>query len=430
MLRIFPTWGVKSAILNLSHMFDGLGVKTIKWRQNSPLQVSCISTRGGKKASTEVRSNPWNEASSLIIAAKSELISKFFTSSDHSSAKEILAADDFDYRLLLAKRSEKSSHLANAYVFPGGYVDLADFSAEWWTVFEAAGISRSQLMALGNHITGSRPPILTDNGLLMQHRACRAECLPPGIALRITAIRETFEETGILLLSHPPSNETWQTGVVSDENLLTEVDRKCWQKKIHDDPSLFAAFCLHIGLCPDIWSLREWWNWLTPEAITPKRFDTMFYMCCLESIPAIFPDENEVSKLEWSSPTQTLQKHIEKKAVLAPPQVYELSRLRNFSSFERLKKFALTREKEGVERWCPQVIHVNDGVILALPGDEFYDQPPALSQQHPPMLQEMREKTAKLNRMEIKASKMIAFTNVKASHGHEVPIAYPSLPPS
>ena len=53
---------------------------------------------------------------------------------------------------------------------------------------------------------------------------------------------------------------------------------------------------------------------------------------------------------------------------LAPPQVYELSRLLNIKKYEELKKFTTKREKFGVERFLPVRLIANDGWISLLPG--------------------------------------------------------------
>ena len=293
-----------SKLVDLAEL-AGFSFKTKKFWQvkimdpNSPFMASSGIPGKDELPPPKFKSNPWKEASSLIIAAKVDPVSKAgLDGKSDSSIQKVLPIDDCDYRLLMAKRSGKSSYLANAFVFPGGYVDLADFSTKWWAVFESAGISRSELSRFGNEISQPRPPIFSEPGVLMQQEYVHADSLPATIALRITAIRETFEETGILLLNRAPAARESRTNAFRAETDFGKIDMKTWQKKIHENPICFADFCLEIGLCPDIWSLKEWWNWLTPEALGHKRFDTMFYVCCLERLPKAFSDEDEVSKLE------------------------------------------------------------------------------------------------------------------------------------
>lgn len=372
---------------------------------------------------------PWKEASSLIIAAKIDAVAKsgLGLSSKSESYQKVLPIDDCDYRLLMAKRSGKSSYLANAFVFPGGYVELADFSPKWWSVFSAAGIEREKLEKFGSDIRKPRPPIFTEPGVLMKEEYLHTDVLPGDIALRITAIRETFEETGILLLNKPP--DVQKTSAFLSETIFSkDINIKEWQKKVHDNPICFAEFCLETGLCPDIWSLKEWWNWLTPQALGHKRFDTIFYICCLDFLPKnATSDDIEMSKVEWISPIEMLEEHNSKRAVLAPPQVYELSRICNFNSLSQLKEFAKKREPLGIERWCANITGLKDGALLSLPGDEFYEKPPEVNSKYLPTIDEMRMRSSSLNRIELRAPTMTAVSNVKLSHGHLTPIAYPAV---
>ena len=54
-----------------------------------------------------------------------------------------------------------------------------------------------------------------------------------------------------------------------------------------------------IECVPDVWCLVEWSNWLTPENI-PRRYDTVFYLCCLDGKPSPIFNPSEVSKAEVS----------------------------------------------------------------------------------------------------------------------------------
>ena len=55
--------------------------------------------------------------------------------------------------------------------------------------------------------------------------------------------------------------------------------------------------CRQHSLCPDVWSLYDWCNWLTPEHMGPKRFDTIFYMCILNDMPSVLIDEQEITEV-------------------------------------------------------------------------------------------------------------------------------------
>lgn len=82
----------------------------------------------------------------------------------------------------------------------GGAFENADFSSKWWSVFEQANVSKQRALDVVNRITGHRPEIITKsvtfNDYIEANEHDKHSLLPMDIALRIAAIRETFEETG------------------------------------------------------------------------------------------------------------------------------------------------------------------------------------------------------------------------------------------
>lgn len=93
----------------------------------------------------------------------------------------------YDYNLLFLKR-HKNANFAGTYVFPGGLIEKADADLRWKNLFKAHGCNEDSFTYLfpnANH----RPDIFHG----------QKNELPREISLRISAIRETFEECGILL---------------------------------------------------------------------------------------------------------------------------------------------------------------------------------------------------------------------------------------
>jgi len=81
------------------------------------------------------------------------------------------------------------------------------------------------------------------------------------------------------------------------------------RQKVEQKPEYFLQMCLDLGVVPNIWALHEWRNWLTPvfykvsePPAKPKRFNTMFYVCCVEcdSSPQTLVDEYETMQAEVS----------------------------------------------------------------------------------------------------------------------------------
>lgn len=348
---------------------------------------------------------PWREAASVIIAAKTDKKS------------------EFDYKLLVTRRSGRSSFLANAFCFPGGHIEKADFSADWWSVFSEQEVYRGHLNAL---IVKDVPksPIMTQPQILESLSKAK-DCLPPELALKISAIRETFEESGVLLATtgeeFKRNNNAGFSSLTKSKSYFPDHEElKDWQNKVHKDPRYFIELFQVLNLIPDLKSLHAWWNWLTPPTVGHKRFDTMFYIICLDSIPQYRSDESEVSSIHWLTPKEVLIEQLNGSAFLAPPQVYELARLSNFTEISAMKSFSIQRESKGIERWCANVTGLSDGALLALPGDDCFDL--ALNSDQLPSLSDMKREN--MNRLELRAPIFfpICTPSVQLSCGHVRPI--------
>ncbi|CAG2109710.1 unnamed protein product [Medioppia subpectinata] len=412
---------------------------------------------------------PWKEASSLIIVSRASLTDKVVRNSGPKSVQSTANGRNLwascDYRIMMVKRSGLSSFMASAYVFPGGKVEVADYSPKWWQLFAKLGLTRSDLEVFSSCVVGSRPPMVTEPLTVAEAKRDASEnvdYLHADIALRIAAIRETFEETGVLLLTQTPltngstigslSQHSTPMVPISDVNHMN-IDLNDWREKVRTDANAFFDLCLETSLCPDLWSLYEWSDWLTPistslcpdlwslyewsDWLTPisvghKRFDAFFYICCLESEPKVVIDNSEVTNLKWCTPVEMLEEHSQERVFLAPPQVYELSRIHNLPNFNAVKDFALKRQSLGIERWLPVISTYNDGAISLLPGDDSYPSDPDLIGKKPipdfpQSLEEMRAKTVHMNRLELRGPTCQAYCNIKLNCGHLSPFTYPPI---
>ena len=105
-----------------------------------------------------------------------------------------------------------------------------------------------------------------------------------------------------------------------------------------------------------------------------RRFDTIFYSLFLEdeSLGGLSMDGKEISHLVWSDPETVLAEADSEKIELAPPQVYELTRMAKFGEMSALKKAVLSGQSNGVESMMPVIYACRDGVLSALPGDDLY----------------------------------------------------------
>lgn len=202
----------------------------------------------------------------------------------------------FDYEVLLLKRSGKSGFMPNAYVFPGGLVDPSDFSAEWLEVFKAFRHLPQFGLAPVKQLHDTRPPMFATD------RKQFGSPIPGDVAFRICAVRETFEESGVLLVV--PSEEADADHGGESRPALTALSHRWdksllakWRSLVLENSSNFIHMCRELECLPNIWALYEWGNWLTPSrgsSMQQRRYDTAFYMCCLEEIPYTLHDQKEI----------------------------------------------------------------------------------------------------------------------------------------
>ena len=234
----------------------------------------------------------WREAASIILAAKDSASPGVVEDTDSDTPPITATGSDdskYDYKILLLQRHEKSKFMPGANVFPGGTACEADFSIDWANVFTF--ITKRDLGDIIKDLDVGvvRPPMLSRN---------RHAGIPPDLGFRIAAIRETFEESGVLLVKGARMRD------------ITDAQLDEFRQKITLDPRKFGSFCKDLQVVPDIWALKEWNNWLTPvspgqkdpQEGTRNRFDTVFYLCCLDWIPLVQCDEKETVDAKVNTP--------------------------------------------------------------------------------------------------------------------------------
>ncbi|KAK9893638.1 hypothetical protein P389DRAFT_198887 [Cystobasidium minutum MCA 4210] len=254
-------------------------------------------------------------------------------------------ADGFDYKVCLL---ERGSHISNASatVFPGGNLDPVDYEA-------------ARRFATQNSNDISSSPAENSASL-------------PLPALRACAVRETFEEVGVLLTSSeyttPPKG----------------ADYKAWRKELSKNPSFFLELYSLLKTSdeqarPPLEELIEWSRWITPTT-QPKRFDTTFFLHILpqSSIrsenPLLKADGTETASAEWSTPKEALDRCLkEKKTILFPPQVYLLTELASLPTLREVRSYAPHRRLLTILPRAKAVGREKKHLAFVYPGDPEYE---------------------------------------------------------
>ncbi|XP_052897004.1 acyl-coenzyme A diphosphatase NUDT19-like [Anopheles moucheti] len=284
----------------------------------------------------------WRESASLIVLARA---------GSKSSAERI----NCNYKVLVFKRPARTSFMPNAVVFPGGAFDKQDSALAWDSLLSA---SITQPLT---KVSGPRSFIF---------EADSQQQLDRNISLRLCAIRETFEELGILLATRVEENHRAGYGTVVKCN---SVDIAAWQKHVHDGVKQFRELCSRMKVVPDVLNLYEWSTWITPTILHKKRFETAFFLIALDALPDVLPESNEVEEYFWDTPRNLLEAHNTDRIWLTPPQAYELKRLSYVDDIDQVVAFARTKRfAKGTTPLCPMAFTASNGVVLALPGDSLY----------------------------------------------------------
>lgn len=192
--------------------------------------------------------------------------------------------------MLLLRRHGRSGFAAGAWVFPGGTVDDADRSG-----------------ALADRIDGPTPADWAE----------RLELEDPAEALAyvVAALREAFEETGILLARDP-------AGAPPSPDDALDVARRALLNGVVG----IAEVAVSRGLRLDATELAYVAHWVTPEP-EPRRYDTRFFLARVPANAVCTPHQAELVDAAWLTPAEGLRRFREEHLTLLPPTVHTLGRL-------------------------------------------------------------------------------------------------------
>ena len=243
------------------------------------------------------------------------------------------------YEIFLMRRHGNMSFMGNAHVFPGGKLDPGDCDPE--LVRMIRGLNPDQARAL------LREPELPDE---------------TARGLYLAAVRETFEEAGVLLAG------TESAGILDFSDPEVKSRFNVHRKKIHDREIALKDLTVRESLIFPLEILRPHAHWITPD-IRKKRFDTRFFLAKLPSGQTPVHDSIEMTESLWISPKKALEQNRNGQLFLMPPTLVILEEMAEIDRLEDLFSPAAPRDIPVI---LPQVRVNGDEVGMILPFDPEY----------------------------------------------------------
>jgi 8-oxo-dGTP pyrophosphatase MutT (NUDIX family) len=239
----------------------------------------------------------------------------------------ILLRDSADGLLVYLLRRVTSMKFApGAYVFPGGSVDRRDGDlavawsgpspAEWGAAFGATETLARELVC--------------------------------------AAVRETFEESGVLLAG--PAEDAIVPDTSADD---WETDRQA----LLDRSQSLAEMLARRGLALRADLLRPWAHWITPE-IEERRYDTRFFVAALPDGQRTRDVSTESDRVMWVRPAEAAEAARRGDMPMLPPTVVTLAELAEYDSVA-----AVLAARSSIRPRLPEARLADDGVFLVLPED-------------------------------------------------------------
>ena len=250
------------------------------------------------------------------------------------AATVMLLRDGSDgLEVCMLQRNLKSDFVGGAYVFPGGGVDPEDAEEDLEQVF----VGRSDADA---------------SRLVGVDRA--------GLAFWVAAIRESFEEAGVLLAV------TDDDRVVSFADPEVAVRFAVHRADVDSGRRRLAAVCVDEGLRLDVGAIHYFSRWVTPLG-APRRYDTRFFVAAAPAEQVALHDDHEVIGTRWLTPAAALADHEAGRITMIFPTVRTMVALERFGTAAEVLDH--TAGQGAIEPVLPLIEDVGGGMRIVLPGD-------------------------------------------------------------
>ena len=252
------------------------------------------------------------------------------------AATVMLVRDSVDgpsgIEVFMLRRTANASFASGAYVFPGGRVDGVDGAEEIAPFCEGLDDGEASVQ-LGLDVGG--------------------------LAFWVAAVRECFEEAGLLLAERRDGRPLE----------LREEDRHA----VHDGDLSLAELCRRDDLVLDLSTTHYVAHWITPRG-ERRRFDTRFFLSEAPPDQEGAHDDKETVDSLWVRPSEALRMHADRELMMLPPTIANLRFLEPHAS---AADAVAAGEAAGPPPCILPKIRLSDEgrfAGISVPGDADYDE--------------------------------------------------------
>ncbi len=258
------------------------------------------------------------------------------------AATILLLRDGSDgVEVFMQQRHLDSDFVGGAYVFPGGKVDPTD-------------------RALAGHLWDGLPRDA--------HELVGGATDADALGLFAAAVRETFEEGGVLLARR--DGEVPDAATLAERSFVDARERLAARGEPYD----WSGWLQEQGLVLDLGALRFWSWWVTPDG-PHKRYDTRFFAAAVPEgqAGALGHDDVEMTDSLWVTATRALHEAAEGRVRIVYPTRKNLEALARFDTVEDVLRACELGHVD--QRRIKPIAIQRDGQVMVLHPDSTEPEP-------------------------------------------------------
>ena len=236
--------------------------------------------------------------------------------------------------VLLLRRVRTAGFVPGAWVFPGGRVDRDDATS-----------------ALIQRVDG------LDSESAARRLDLPPDADPPAIAYYLAAVREAFEETGLLV-------GRTRSGV-SPPSARSDAAVEGLRRELLADEDAFPSVLDRMGCRIAGSEVVYVAHWITP-VVEPRRYDTRFFAALVPADREALVHAGEASGAVWITPEEALRRHREGEMPMVFPTVKTLEDFRGFTSPHGILEAFRERAVRPV---LPRLVRTPEGVAIEVDGE-------------------------------------------------------------